>query len=269
MNIIIIDTDDSMQALLGKHIRELQPDANIKFFSEIEKALEFIGRNIVDIAIINTNLQKYSGISLAQDLIEIKGNLNIVFIADDSKYIKEAFDIHASGYILKPPTLENISNCFANLRFLPLSKQLLVKTFGKFQVFKNGEQVKFNRSKSKELFAYLIAKGGTSCTINELVVNLLEEKSIQSVSADYMRKIISDLKKTLSAIGEEDAIIKKHNLIAINQNSVECNYFCLLNGCYNSIKSFANNFLLEYGWAEDINTALMSTQKVILSKNPK
>lgn len=88
---------------------------------------------------------------------------NIVFLTGFSEYMPSAFEMHASGYVLKPFSQKKIEEVLQHrrYRFPDLSdRPVRVQCFGSFEVFVNGEAVRFKRSKSKELLAYLIDRKG-------------------------------------------------------------------------------------------------------------
>ena len=80
---------------------------------------------------------------------------------------------------MKPVTKEKVQKELQDLRFpiVPKSNALLkVQCFGNFDVFTpNGEHVKFERSRSKEIFAYLVHRNGSSCTTKEIAAALFED----------------------------------------------------------------------------------------------
>lgn len=66
-------------------------------------------------------------------------NCNIIFVTNHAQYALEAFRIHASGYLLKPVSTQNIRSELQHLR-IPLhekisSEKLIIRTFGSFEVF--------------------------------------------------------------------------------------------------------------------------------------
>ena len=85
----------------------------------------------------------------------------------------KAFELHATGYLMKPVTAEDIRR---ELTFLykdsGRDKRVRVQTFGGFDVFVDGKPLEFKRSKSKELLAYLIDRHGANVTTGELCAAL-------------------------------------------------------------------------------------------------
>ena len=53
--------------------------------------------------------------------------------------------------------------------------RLRVQCFGNFEVFRGGRPLAFSRSKTKELFAYLVNRRGAVCTVQALAAVLWED----------------------------------------------------------------------------------------------
>ncbi len=104
-----------------------------------------------------------NGIQLAKNLKKINPLIKIVFVTAYNKYALQAFKIHAHGYVTKPVSEAKIKEKvdeLQNIAPLQSNKKLQNKCFGNFEVFYNGEPVKFSYKKSKEVFAYLIDREG-------------------------------------------------------------------------------------------------------------
>lgn len=103
----------------------------------------------MDISISGKN-----GIELAKELKSIKKDINIVFTTGYSEYAVKAFELYASGYLLKPIRTADIENAFNNLRF-PIQcdkNKMRVQCFGNFEVYVKNEPIQFGRSKKKRLW---------------------------------------------------------------------------------------------------------------------
>ena len=90
-----------------------------------------------------------------------------VFVTGYSHYALDAMELHPSGYVMKPATKEKVELKLENLRYPIINesdKRVKVQTFGNFEVFVDGVPLKFVSARSKELFAYLIDRRGTSAT---------------------------------------------------------------------------------------------------------
>ena len=162
--------------------------------------------------------------------------------------------MHASGYINKPVSAESILAELNDLRhpIVPLPDALLrIQCFGNFEVFSaQGELVKFNRTKAKELFAYLVYRRGSSCSTRELAAALFEDNEYSTKQMLYLQKIISSMMQTLREHNASNVIRKTYNAIALNDESVDCDYYRFLKMDVPSINAYTGEFMTQYSWAE-------------------
>lgn len=128
--------------------------------------------------------------------------------------------------------------------------KIKVKCFGEFEVFGNGRPLEFKRARTKELFAVLVCHRGSMLTMGKLMSVLWEDGEDTDSDRSYLRTMISDLKKTLSAIGAEDTIIKKYNSIGVDMTKVECDYYDFLDGKWEAVQQYNGQFMVQYPWAE-------------------
>ena len=140
-------------------------------------------------------------------------------------------------------------------------KKVIVQTFGKFQVFIDDKPVKFSRSKSEELFAFLIDRRGAGVTNTEIAAILFEDKEYNRSVKNQVQTIISQLTKTLREYGAEDIIVRQWNSLAVDTNQVKCDYFDFLKQETNDMMNFAGEYMSNYSWAE-YTTGYLIQQKM-------
>lgn len=144
--------------------------------------------------------------------------------------------------------------------FLPEPPQnpprLRVQTFGNFGVFWEGLPVHFHRSRTKELFAYLIDRRGVGCTMGELLPILWEGRPDTDGLRSQLRSLIADLRTTLEGLGEGAVVVKQRNLIAVNPALVDCDYYRFLAGEPGAVNAFRGEYMTNYSWAEPTLGAL-------------
>ena len=107
--------------------------------------------------------------------------------------MKEAFELHASGYLLKPVTPVKIRQELDNLRCPVQSvsrNRVRFQTFGNFEAFIDGKPVKFQYELTKEMLAYLVDRNGALCTNGEIMAVLWEDNCPSS----YYRRLVKDMK---------------------------------------------------------------------------
>jgi two-component system, LytTR family, response regulator len=119
---------------------------------------------------------------------------------------------------MKLITKEAVKEALENFRFpvmTELDKKVRVQIFGNFEVFVDEHPVLFTRSKTKELFAYLISRKGALCSNNEIIAVIWEEKDDSPSLQSHFRHLVADLIKTFISFNVEDIIIRKWKQIAV------------------------------------------------------
>ena len=114
----IVAVDDERIALEGlmKSISEIVPNADLFGFRYPDEALEHIKSNGADIAFLDIEMMKMNGVELAEELKKINPEINVIFSTGYGHYRDVAFDMHASGYLVKPITVEKVKKELQNLR---------------------------------------------------------------------------------------------------------------------------------------------------------
>ena len=126
-----------------------------------------------------------------------------------------------------------------------------VRCFGNFDVFTlDNMPVHFERSKAKEVLAYLIYKHGASCTIREIAAVLFEDEPYDRKQQGYTQKIISSLMNTLRQYGADDLVVKKYNSISIRPELVDCDGYRFEKMDVAAIDLYGNEYMAQYSWAE-------------------
>ncbi|MBR5533357.1 MAG: hypothetical protein IKU62_00710 [Ruminiclostridium sp.] len=125
---------------------------------------------------------------------------------------------------------------------------LRVQTFGNFEVFWGDQPVRFERSKTRELFAYLIDRRGARCTMGELISVLWEGRPDTASLRSQLRSLITDLRSAFRTLGVEEAVIKGRNYIAVDPAKVDCDYYRYLAG--EKRTAFRGEYMSNYSWAE-------------------
>jgi len=256
MKILALDDSETALRLLTGAISEAQPRSEVFSFEKPSELLVFAKENACDIAFLDIEIWGMNGLAVAKELKDHNPKINIIFVTAYSKYASEAFELHPSGYILKPVTKEAVEREIENLRH-PVEQKMLVRifaqTFGNFEIFSYGSTLKFSYSKTKELLAYLIDRNGASANTNELCAVLWEDKQDSANLRAYMRKLIRDLTKTLESAGCEDIIVRKHNSIAVIPEKIVCDSYGFMKGDPISVNAYRGQYMAQYSWAERTN----------------
>lgn len=258
MNIIAIDDEPFALNLLIEAINEVKPDAETTGFSDPDELLEYVKNNQVDIACLDIQIYDILGTELAKKIKSIQPRVNIIFVTAYGDYVSDAMRMHASGYLRKPVVAEDIAREFADLRYeiqnADDNYKIRVKCFGGFEVFDlNGNLIHFSRAKSKEAFAYLICKNGSSSTINELGSILFEDEPYDDKKKNYVQQIVSAMNKGLEEAGVADVLRKSYNSVSVDPRLIDCDYYHYLSGDSIPEATYRGEFMEQYSWAEYYN----------------
>ena len=130
-------------------------------------------------------------------------------------------------------------------------RNLEAKTFGNFTLLYEDKVIKFSRTKSTELIAYLIYKNGSSVQTKELLSVLYGEHADSARYGASLRNLIVDIKQSLSKLEIQKFFISEYNNFRINPEVIKCDYYDFLAGDEMARKSFAGEFMSQYSWAEE------------------
>jgi two-component SAPR family response regulator len=254
MKILALDDSKPVLKLLTSAIKSARPSAEIFAFNKPSELLDFAKDNNCDVAFLDIEMWGMNGLQVAKSLKDLDPKINIIFVTAHSEYSTEAFGLHPSGYILKPATKEAVELELENLRH-PFTGEtdakIYAQTFGNFEIFSCGVPLKFNRSKTKELLAFLIDRNGAAVTMNELCAILWEDNHKSESMKSHLRKLISDLNKTLEEAGAGDIIIKRHNSIAVIPHKITCDSYGFAKGDPMCVNAYRGQYMIQYSWAEN------------------
>ena len=246
---IAVDDEFLMLGALVKAVSASPDIREVSKFSSCEEALEFVKSNPIDIAFLDINMRGMGGLALAENILAARPNCKIVFCTGYEEYAIPAFKLHASGYLMKPISAEDVQAEINNIKGIKQKEKLLtVKCFGNFEVYVKGEKLAFKRVKTKELFAYLIDRKGAGMTAKEICVALFPEDMDDDKNSAYLRQLVLDLKSTLRAAGAENVFRHEKPCYRIDTALVECDYYTYLE---TGKPEFLGEYMMQYSWAED------------------
>ena len=254
MRILCVDDEQLMLKMLEMAVKEARPDAEVTAYRKQADLLEDARKNGCDIAFLDIHMRGMNGVELAKELKMVNPRMNIIFVTGFSEYTGEAMRLHASGYIMKPVTKEKVEQELSDLRFPIVAKKdakLRVQCFGNFDVFTpEGEHVRFERSKSKEVFAYLVHRHGSSCSTREIFAVIFEDEPYEKKLQNLLQTYIYAMIKSLKAVGAEDAVVRSYNALAVNPNVLDCDYYRFKELDAGAVNAYQNEYMSQYSWAD-------------------
>lgn len=255
MNILAADDEKIALEGLVQAIREAEPSADVYGFRKASEALAFYQQHTCEVAFLDVQLRGASGIELAKQMKLLNPAVNIIFATGYGDYREDAFDMHVSGYLMKPITPLKIRKELDNLRY-PVTvvpqKRILIRTFGNFELYVDHSAAAFKYEKTKEMLAYLVDRRGAWCSNAEIMAVLWQDKSHVS----YLSNLKKDMADTLASFGCPDLVETARGKLRICLDKVECDYIDWCRGKLHAINQYRGEYMAQYSWAEFTNGEL-------------
>ena len=248
MRIIAVDDEKIALDSLSSAIKAIVTEDEVVSFRYPEDAIDYARENACDIAFLDIEMVGMSGVELAAELKKFNSEINIVFCTGYGNYRDAAFELHASGYLMKPITPEKVKHELENLR-RPIfeKKRVKVQTFGNFEVYVDGKPLAFKYRRTKELFAYLVDRVGAMCTVGEITGIIFEDEGGRE---DYFQKLRRDLLSTLEEVGCANAIVHKRGMLGVVVSELQCDYYDCLSGKKDFSSCYFGEYMSQYSFAE-------------------
>ena len=245
---IAVDDEVLMLGALAAAVKASPDISEVSQFSGCEEALAYVKENSVDVAFLDINMRGMGGLALAEKIIASCPECRIVFCTGYEEYAIPAFKLHASGYLLKPVSARDVQGEIDHIKGIRQSqKPLTVKCFGTFEVYARGEKLALKRSKTKELFAFLVDRNGAGVTVAEIGVALWEN-DVDQKNHNYIHQLFHDLRQSLEAVGVERIFERNNYFYSLNPEKLDCDYYSYLK---TGKPEFRGEYMSQYSWAEE------------------
>ena len=260
MNSLIVDDRRLIVLDTIELMKEFDPDGIHMGCCDAQEALQLAEQYPMDVALLDVEMPGISGITLGEMLRKRYPRINIIFITSYSQYAADAFRVNASDYLLKPIDPDDLFAALSNLRFesrSELKKRVYVQCFGSFEVFVDDKPVIFKRSRSKELFAFLIDRRGAMITQDQILGILYPEEAVSETLMASVRNYCLDIVKTFDALNCGETIVRGKGQISVDVNQIDCDYLRFLKGDQLAIHGFVGEYMREYEFARETEALLI------------
>ena len=116
-NVILVDDSKVILTQGMAVLEEVMPNATVTGFIWPLEAIEYAKVNRVDLAFLDIELGKSSGLDLCRSLLEINLCTKVVYLTAYPDYALDAWDTGACGFMVKPLTPESVRRQLKMLRF--------------------------------------------------------------------------------------------------------------------------------------------------------
>lgn len=249
---ICVDDEPLVLQLTVSLCKELPALRDAVGFSRAQEALDWLDSNFADIALLDIDMPDMNGLALAAKIKEKHPDTAIIFLTGYAQYAVDAFGLHVSGYLLKPVVRDKLA---AEVEHALKDKKpregarISVQTFGNFEVIADGKNVAFDRSKAKELLAYLVDRHGKGVSRAEIFAALWEEGDYDRSMQKQLDVIIRSLRATLREFGIENILEINKGVLRICPEKLDCDLYRFLQGDVDSVNAYRGEYMSPYPWA--------------------
>lgn len=215
----IVAVDDEQPALrrVGKLLEAFEEVRVCGLFDKSPAFLEYIltEPETIDLALLDMEMPVLHGLELARRLRECRPEIHIAFLTAYEEFARDAFDVEALDYLLKPVMEEDLSRMIS--RFVKRSgrggskgdqteRGISVYSFGPFTVTTDtGVQIRFRNSKGKELLAYLHHHRGKPVSKAQIMEEIWYGRDVERTQVN-LHSTVYQLRKDLETYGLSDLI---------------------------------------------------------------
>lgn len=244
--------DDDLLSLKGFSLEcSNLPDLKIVGqFTTARQALDFAQTNAVDFALLDVDMPEMNGLELGRLLRSRYPRMILVFVTAHSAYAVQAIRDKADYVVFKPYDRADVQDIIDRARLLRfrLEKPVSCRCFGRFDVFVNGQPVRFHSAKAKELLAFCVYRRGASVASEEIIEYLWEDYTGLAGNCSAFRMAVKALNQTLAEYGIADLFYRKRGSCGVFAQKIDSDYFSFLQGDALAVSEYHSEFMTDYSW---------------------
>jgi two-component SAPR family response regulator len=234
-------------------------------FTDPVCALLFLVKTAPDIVFVDINMHGIDGLTLAREIIKKVPMARIVIITASDKFAVQAFELNALDYLLKPVNTKRFMLMSDRIRTgiceRRIGKNIKIKMFNKLEVLIGDEPVKWPRSKSAELFAYLLMDHGVYLHKDKIIGELWPEYK-QNKALPILQTAMYKLRQVFAHLGRQVELDYSASRYCLIIRDAECDYITTEQAIFdyksgdistfeaveNACRLFDKGFLTEQGY---------------------
>jgi len=285
MKVILIDDEQLALDYLERQLTKIS-EVNVagKFVNPL-LGKEVIAATDVDVVFLDIHLPEINGIELAEQILELKPNLHIVFVTAYDEYAVKAFELDALDYVVKPIRTERLTKTMERIRERlgagevqapSANRPIRLKVLQQVMLESSDGQLAplhWRTTKAQELFLYMLQYRG-QLTRKSVLIELLWPEYEPSKVYSQLYTAVYHIRKTLERYGDrfqitnttEGYVLQLHH-VTIDAEEWEQNIISAPPLSENTVelyadivKQYSGNYLQEhdYWWAEGERHRLMT-----------
>jgi len=164
----------------------------------------------IDLVLLDMEMPGLHGLELAKRLRAVRPEIHVAFLTAYEEFARDAFDVEALDYLLKPITVEDLARTIDRFERrsnrhaaaeTDSARKLAVSSFGPFSVTTDqGVSIRFRNSKSRELLAYLHHAGEKPVSKAQIMDDIWHGRDVERTQVN-LHSTVYQLRKDLEACG--------------------------------------------------------------------
>jgi two-component system, LytTR family, response regulator len=219
---IIVDNEELALEFMKRKLNEFDEIEVVASYTDSRDLIEKLQLLEFDVAFLDIEMGEVSGIDIAEQLINLNRDIQIVFVTAYQDYAIQAFEMNSVDYLLKPvikgrlvKTIKRLENKKIQQSPSPREKIkrediLSINSLGDLSVTFLGSIIKWKTAKVKELFAYLLTHQD-SYIDRDILLNQLWPGLDYKKAKVYLHTSMSYLRQLLKEYGYSEAVTFQDN----------------------------------------------------------
>jgi two-component system, LytTR family, response regulator len=174
MKVILVDDEQLALKYMEHQLRKVSQIEILGKFIDPFEAKRFVLETEADVVFLDIHLPEINGIELAEQLLQHKPQLNVVFVTAYDEYAIKAFELNALDYVLKPVQKDRLEITLRRIQERMDGRKtqgevegnslqegrLKIRMFRQFQIEASSTlhpvQIRWRTTKAQELFLHLL-----------------------------------------------------------------------------------------------------------------
>ncbi|OKL37861.1 response regulator [Domibacillus mangrovi] len=233
IRVILVDDEPLALRSMEKKLNEFDNIEVVQTFSNVETVFDTVKNLDFQVAFLDIEMPRLSGLELAELLRVWHKNIHIVFVTAHRDYAIQAFELHSVDYLLKPILKSRLAKTIERLEEqLQLKSEQLepeqqtasslkIQCLGEFMVYCNNQPITWKTSKVRELFAFFTTHYNLPVHRDTIIDNLWPNIDYSKAKIQ-LHTTISYLRKSLASIGYSDVLLFSNECYVLQLNNFHC-----------------------------------------------
>lgn len=236
IRVILVDDEPLSLLHMERKLNEFDSIEVVKAFSNATELLNEWQSLNFQVAFLDIEMPRLSGLELANLLKSWNTNIHIVFVTAYRDYAVQAFEVQSIDYLLKPISTSRLTKTINRIqariqlesKYLstshPMPLSLKIQYFGGFTVYHHNKIVHWRTVKTKELFAYLFSNLNMQVHRDTILNTIWAETEYQKARVQ-LHTTISYLRTTLNTLGYVNVLNYANESYILQLDNFQCDVF--------------------------------------------